>query len=203
MSARRGALALLLALLASTALAASAATPAPTTRPRATPKPAATPARPPLDFSGTWDLDPATSRNVFPTIEAGLTLVVRQTGNRIWLEPAGPNARHAAAEMLVADGRPYSKSLGPGGTGTVTARWSPDGKALLIEITARDAAQRSRWTLSPDRKQWFRHTITNEGGQMRETGMAFRKRAPGAKAPTPPPTRKPAATPPPTKGASR
>jgi hypothetical protein len=177
-------IALLAAALAAPLLGATASTPAPP--PRATEKPAAK-SNPPLDFSGTWDLDVAASKDVLPTLEAGLTLIVRQSGNRIWLEPTGPSARHSASESLIADGRPRTKDLGrPGGRGTVTATWSPDGRALLLEITSGDVVQRSRWTMSPDRKTWWRHTVTHDRGQSRETGLAFRKRSSAAK---PAPTR--------------
>lgn len=188
MSGRSAAAVLICSAMATAALGAVPGTPGPTvTARKPTPKPAATAARPALDFSGTWDLDVRASLNVFPTLESGLTLVVRQTGNRIWLEPSGEGARRASSsEMLVADGRPYKKPLGPGGTGSVTAKWSPDGQALLIEVTAGDSVQRTRWTMSRDRKTWWRHTITKEAGSQRETGMVFRKRASGAKTAKPP-----------------
>jgi hypothetical protein len=175
----------LLFLLAAPRLAAQAATPVAPPRGR-TPTARPPAKKPPIDFSGVWNLDLQTSKNVVPRLERGLTVTVRQNGSRIWMEASGPDSPKAS-DVIVADGRPYKKDLGPGLSATVTAQWAPDGTAMLMEIVAGDpktpqVVQRTRWTLSPDKKNWYRHTITLDGSERRETGLAFRRQS---AAPTP------------------
>src|SRR6185369_6322936 len=73
------------------------------------PKARKTPApKPPLDFSGTWTLDPKESTNVSSQMR-GAVLSVRQAGNRIWISgvkpDTGPRPR-ILAEEIVVDARP-------------------------------------------------------------------------------------------------
>lgn len=177
-----------LAVFAAAVLAAAA--PAPTPAP-----PAA--ARPPLDFSGTWKLDENASVRVAPNMR-GAVLVVEQLGDRIRISPApqGPGKLNLSADEIVADGRPYEKSVG-GAKGVVTARWSADGKSLQIEATAeppektRKAVQLSRWSLSPDKAVWVRETHTLSGGKTAVTRLLFRRFVPEpAATSTPAPVRK-------------
>lgn len=148
----------------------------------ATPRPHAR-ERPPLDFSGTWELDSKISRGVSPYMKNAALSVV-QTGNRIWISPVDPRAQRILAEEIVADGRSYEKVLGPAGKGLVTAQWAADGQSLWIEITAtspdnpKAAVQRAVWKLSSDGKVWVRETISNEPGGTRQSRLVFRKRTP-------------------------
>ena len=139
---------------------------------------------PPLDFSGTWTLDPTASRNVSSQMQ-GAVLSVRQKGNRIWISPvkaeAGPRP-HILAEEVVADARPYEKALGPAGKGLVTAGWARDGKSLWIEVAAGppekpgEAIQRSVWRLSQDRQVWVRDSVSLSPGHSGRARLVFRKK---------------------------
>jgi hypothetical protein len=149
---------------------------APKTRAKAEPKP-------PLDFSGTWTLDPNMSRNVSSQMQ-GAVLFVRQKGDRIWISPVkpkdGPRPR-ILAEEIVADARPYEKALGPAGKGLVTAGWAKDGKSLWIEVTAGppekpgSAIQRSVWRLSEDRQVWVRESVSASPGHSARARLVFRR----------------------------
>ena len=140
-------------------------------------------AKPPLDFSGTWTLDPKMSRNVSAQMQ-GAVLSVRQRGNRIWISPVNPKAGprlRILAEEIVADARPYEKTLGPAGKGLVTAGWARDGKSLWIEVSAGpgdkpgEAMQRSIWRLSDDRQVWVRESISASPGRSARARLVFRK----------------------------
>lgn len=163
----------------------------------AAPAPRRTPSRapaPPLDFSGVWEIDEKASVNV-PAQMEGAVLAVTQKGNRIWISPQATTGKGSPvmAEEIVADDRPYEKSLGPAGKGIVTARWSDDGAALWIDVQAgsdpepqKNASQRSIWKLSQDRKVWVRESVSISQGTPRQARLVFRKRA-GATTPSPAP----------------
>jgi hypothetical protein len=148
----------------------------PKVRPTAEPKP-------PLDFSGTWTLDPDASLNVSRQMQ-GAVLSVRQNGDRIWISSvkadAGPRSR-ILAEEIVADARPYEKALGPAGKGLVTAGWAKDGKSLWIEVAAGppenpgEAIQRSVWRLSQDGQVWVRESVSASSGHSGRARLVFRK----------------------------
>ena len=152
------------------------------------PVPHKTPSRapaPPLDFSGVWEIDEAASVNV-PAQMHGAVLAVTQKGNRIWISPRAPIGKGSPvmAEEIVADGRPYEKSLGPAGKGVVTARWADDSGALWIDVQAgsdpepqKNASQRSVWKLSQDRKVWVRESVSISQGTPRQARLVFRKRS--------------------------
>lgn len=174
------------ALLGVSATGAAVPTPAPS-RPRPSSRPAAPPARkPPLDFSGTWELDEKGSRAIAPAM-AGAVITVQQKGDRIWIAPENAVDSKLLAEMIVADGRPYVKSLGNKGKGTVTVGWASDGKSLWIEVAAgpeespRSILQRSVWKLSENRSVWVRQTVTIQNEKVQESRLVFRRRekAPG------------------------
>ena len=147
----------------------------------AAPTPAA---KPPLDFSGTWKLDARLSVNPSPNMKDAV-LIVEQRGNRIRISPGPqPAGRHyLAADEIVADGQAYEKAMGKG-KGILTARWSADGKALEMVLTAGpaekapEAVQNSRWTLSADRSTWVRETRTSSEGKERQSRLVFRRQAP-------------------------
>jgi hypothetical protein len=150
------------------------------TGPKARPKPEP---KPPLDFSGTWTLDPKESMNVSSQMR-GAVLSVRQSGNRIWISSVkadkGPRSR-ILSEEIVVDARPYEKALGPAGKGLVTAGWAADGKSLWIEVAAGppenpgEAIQRSVWRLSEDRQTWVRESVSVSKGHSGRARLVFRK----------------------------
>ena len=139
--------------------------------------------KPPLDFSGTWTLDPKESINVSSQMR-GAVLAVQQSGNRIWISSVkadtGPPSR-ILAEEIVVDARPYEKALGPAGKGLVTAGWAADGKSLWIEVAAgppenpRESVQRSVWRLSDDRRIWVRESMSVSRGHSGRARLVFRK----------------------------
>ena len=174
----RALLAAVLLVTASSLLAAPAAKP--------TRKPSY---RPPLDFSGVWELDQKMSVRVSAPMQ-GAVLSVTQKGDRIWISPVetpGKTRNPILAEEIVADGRAYEKALGPAGTGLVTAGWAKDGKSLWIEVQAgapeepRAALQRSVWKLSEDRKVWVRESVSLSKGDAKSARLVFRRKEPGAK----------------------
>ena len=140
--------------------------------------------RPPLDFSGVWELDPKLSVNVSSQMK-GAVLSVTQKGNRIWISPVksdeGPRQR-ILSEEIVVDGVPYEKALGPAGKGLVTAGWAKDRKSLWIEVEAgppenrREAVQRSVWKISEDRTVWVRESVSVSKGHSGTARLVFRKR---------------------------
>lgn len=147
-------------------------------RVRPTPEP-----KPPLDFSGTWTLDPKASMNVSSQMRNAV-LSVRQTGNRIWISSvkaeSGPRSR-ILSEEVVADARPYEKALGPAGKGLVTAGWARDGKSLWIEVEAgppenpKESVQRSVWRLSENGQVWVRESVSVSKGHSGRARLVFRK----------------------------
>lgn len=154
--------------------------------PTAAPKPARTPAktkkaRPPLDFTGTWVLDPAASQGVSKQME-GAVLEVRQNGNRIWIEPIEGPRLTIAAEEIIVDGRLYEKALGAGQKGTLEAAWGKDGQSLWLQAvvgtdeTPDAARQRMIWRLRDGGKTWTRQTRTLQPGGAKDTFLVFRKR---------------------------
>ncbi len=180
----RAALVAACGILAAAVLAAQS--PAPTSAPRPARTPAKTKkARPPLDFTGTWVLDPAASQGVSKQME-GAVLQVRQNGNRIWIEPIeGEGARpNIAAEEIVVDGRLYEKALGAGQKGTLEAAWGKDGTSLWLQAvvgtdeTPDAARQRMIWRLRDGGKTWTRQTRTLQPGGAKDTFLVFRKREP-------------------------
>lgn len=153
--------------------------------PTAVKKPPRTPAagRPPLDFSGVWEIDPKVSSGGSWRM-GDAVLSVKQRGNRIYIEPIESKAPRLLAEEIIADGRPYEKMLGPAGKGVVTAQWAKDGKSLLIEVTAgppenpREAVQHSVWRLSSDGSVWVRESVSVSKGTGGRSRAVFRKRGP-------------------------
>jgi hypothetical protein len=153
--------------------------------------------KPSLDFSGTWDLDERASINVSANMK-GAVLIVEQRGDEIRISP-GPQAAgqiNLAADVLVVDGRPYEKNIG-GGKGVATARWSADGQAMELTITApateghTQAVQTSRWTLSKDGSTWVRETRTVVDEKGASSRLIFRRRAAQpASTPSPKPAKK-------------
>jgi hypothetical protein len=178
-----------LAGLTLAALALSASSPSKKPRPRA--------AAAALDFTGTWELDPATSLNV-PAQMKSAVLSVTQKGNTIWISPVDVEGKGSlvAAEEIVADGRSYEKGLGPAGKGIVTAGWARDGQSLWIEVKAGQpddpknfASQRSVWKLSSDRKVWVRESVSISQGAPRTARLVFRRtKLPPKTSPSPRPT---------------
>lgn len=151
------------------------------------------PEKPPLDFSGTWELDERASLNISPRM-SGAVLVVEQRGDHIRISPGaqGPGKLNLAADEVVADGQPYEKSVG-GARGIATARWSPDGQALELTVTAGPtqgrgrALQTSRWTLSRDGSTWVRDTSTSADGKGSRSRLVFRRQSREAAGKTPTP----------------
>jgi len=140
--------------------------------------------KPPLDFSGVWELDPKMSIHVSYHMQSAV-LSVKQKGNRIWISPVqapGKARQTILSEEIVADGRAYEKALGSAGKGLVTADWAKDGKSLWIEVQAvppKDpsaALQRSVWKLSEDRMVWVRESVSLSNGHARSTRLVFRKK---------------------------
>jgi hypothetical protein len=110
----------------------------------------------------------------------GAVLSVEQKGNHIRILPLGHRDKLLGDE-IVADGRPYEKTLG-NGKGVVTAGWSKDRGSLWLEVSGgtpeepRAAIQRSVWKLSSDRKTWIRHSVSSSGGEKAEALLVFRRR---------------------------
>lgn len=165
---------LLWAVLPAAADASPPAVPTPTRRPWA-------PKRPPIDFSGVWEIDPSASQGA-PANMNGAVLSVVQSGNRIMLEPVHGEHILLTADQIVADGRTYEKNVSTKMKGLVTAAWSPRGESLRIEISAgppedpKRMVQRSVWTLSRDRKVWVRQSVTVREGKSSLTRLVFRRR---------------------------
>ena len=147
--------------------------------------------RPPLDFSGVWEIDPKMSSGGSWRMEEAV-LAVKQRGNAIYIEPIESKAPKLLADEIIADGRPYEKMMGPAGKGVVTAQWAKDGKSLFIEVTAgppenpRAAVQHSVWKISSDGSVWIRESVSVSKGTGGRTRLVFRKRGRVSK-PTPAP----------------
>jgi hypothetical protein len=193
---RAAALAAVLALTAGAALT-YAQTPSAAPPAARTPRKAATP-RPPLDFTGVWELDPKASRGAAKQME-GAVLSVRQNGNRIWIAPAESRGSRLLAETIVVDGQVYEKSLGAKQKGTLVAQWSADKTMLTLEAVAgtdanpRAAVQRMIWRLEDGGKTWTRQTHTVQPSGEKESFLVFRKRTGKTGSPKPTPTPKPPA----------
>ncbi len=180
---RRPGLLLLLFLFSLSALPALAPA-APPVAPKPTSPPALSRGKPPLDFSGVWELDAAASRGAPPNM-LGAVLSVTQSGDRIRIEPVQGEQLRLSADQIVADGRTYEKSVGMDRKGFLTAAWSPDRGSLRIQVTAGPpdnpgaSVQRSVWRLSQDRQIWVRQTLTIRDGRSSETLLVFRRRKVG------------------------
>jgi hypothetical protein len=179
----RTAMAAGLAALLAVSLGAQAPAPTATSRPKKarTPGVARTP-KAPLDFSGVWVLDAASSRGAGPAMKDAV-LTVRQNGNRIWIEPAaGARPSPIMAEEIVVDGRPYEKGFGSGQKGTLTAAWGNDNQSLWLQIEAateegvRTATQRMVWRLQDGGRIWTRQSWTVQKGGTKASFLVFRKR---------------------------
>jgi hypothetical protein len=175
----RRAVALACALLGAGALAA-AQTPSPRARPVRTPGPRKS-AKPPLDFTGVWELDASASRGAPENMERAV-LSVHQNGNRIWIEPIEQKRPDLLADEIVVDGRRYEKNLGRNQKGTVVAEWGTDRTSLWLQSVIatpenpQAGAQRAVWRLSDGGRVWTRKTWTIEENGRRETLLVFRKR---------------------------
>lgn len=150
--------------------------------PTAPPQPAPKIAKAPLDFSGVWELDAEQSKNVSKNMEKAV-ISIRQSGDRIWIEPIEQQRPWLVADEIVVDGRVYEKSIGGGKKGTVQAQWGKDKKSLWIQTSAGTEGTDSGWTravweLKDGGKTWTRHTWTFSKDQRRESMLVFRKRAP-------------------------
>jgi len=141
-------------------------------------------AKPPLDFTGIWALDPLASSGVSPQM-TNAVLQVRQNGNRIWIEQIEAPTRGILSEQIVVDGRKYEKALGAGQVGTLQAEWGNDGTSLWLQAIAgqegdpSSAVQRMVWRLRDGGKTWTRQSKTIQPDGVKETFLVFRKRETG------------------------
>jgi hypothetical protein len=155
-------------------------------------------AKPPLDFSGVWELDLKASVHPNPHYQ-GSVLSVTQNGDHIWIQPVKQGkGTGVLGEEIVADGRGYEKGIGAAGKGIVTAGWSEDHQSLWIEVKAgpadpsKGAMQRSVWKLSEDRNVWVRESVSISQGKAQSARLVFRRRSAESLTPTPgPPKSKP------------
>ena len=180
---RRGAWRAAALLLSAAPLTAQIAPPTPEAT--APPKPAsgARVAKPkaPLDFAGVWEIDVKASKGVSTSMSKAV-LSIRQSGDRLWIEPIEQPRPYLSAEEIVVDGKLYEKAVGRGDKGTVQAQWGKDNKDLWIQTVTKNAEgaevayQRSQWTLEDGGKTWTRHTWTIQKGQTRESVLVFKKR---------------------------
>ncbi len=181
---RARAAAVVLALLAAAALPAQTPAPTPTAKPK--PKTARTPAvksaKPPLDFSGIWEIDVKASHGVSPQME-GAVLSVRQNGDRIWIEPIEQKRPKLLAEEIVVDGKLYEKAVGRGQKGSLQAQWGKDDQSLWLQATSgteenpNAGVQRMVWRLRENGNVWTRQTWTAQKDGTKETFLVFRRRA--------------------------
>lgn len=159
------------------ALLGAQAAPAPTAPSKAAPNSAK--AR--LDFSGVWEIDLKKSQGISKNMEKAV-ISIRQSGDRIWMEPIEQQRPWLVAEEIVVDGRLYEKAVGGGRKGSVQAEWGKDKKSLWIQAaTGTDenpsaALQRSVWRLRDGGKTWTRQTWTVQKEETRESFLVFRKR---------------------------
>lgn len=183
----RGALAAAAGICLAASLAGQTAAPSPRVTRARTP---AARAKPALDFTGVWELDPKESRNISQHM-VGAVLSVRQNGNRIWIEPIEQTGPRLLAEQIVVDGKRYEKRVGKE-KGTLVAEWSQDGSSLLLQVeTATEenpagAVQRMVWRLHERGNTWTRQTWTVQGESVRQTYLVFRKRSKATNAPSNP-----------------
>jgi len=162
-------------------------------RPARTRTPAASVPRPPLDFSGVWELDMKASVHPNPHYQ-GAVLSVTQNGDHIWIQPIKQGkGTGVLGEEIVADGRGYEKGIGAAGKGIVTAGWSDDRQSLWIEVKAgpadptKGAMQRSVWKLSEDGSVWVRESVSVSQGKAQSARLVFRRRSAESLTPTPGP----------------
>jgi hypothetical protein len=170
------------------AFAAAQEAPAPTPSPKPHKPPSknaknAKPDRPPVDFSGVWELDTKASHGVVKALENS-AFKVQQTGNRITIEPIGQNSsEHLMADQIIVDGKQYEKNLGKD-KGTVIAKWGNDGTSLWMEAVSgsnedpRAAVQRMVWRLQDFGNTWTRQSWTISGAGSKQTFLIFRRRPP-------------------------
>ena len=166
------------AALCAAALLGAQTVPAPT----ATPNPAPKIAKAPLDFSGIWEIDLTKSKGISKNMEKAV-ISIRQSGDRIWMEPIEQQRPWLVAEEIVVDGKLYEKAVGGGRKGTVQAEWGKDKKSLWIQATTgtdenpNAGVQRTVWRLREGGKIWTRQTWTVQKDETRESFLVFRKRA--------------------------
>ena len=150
--------------------------------PTAPPQPAPKVAKAPLDFSGVWELDTKASKSVSKNMEKAV-ISIRQSGDRIWIEPIEQKRPWLVADEIVVDGKVYEKSIGGGKKGTVQAQWGKDKKSLWIQTAAGTEDNpdsgwtRSVWELKDGGKTWTRRTWSFSQSEKRDSFLVFRKRA--------------------------
>jgi hypothetical protein len=150
-------------------------------QPARTPRKTSRSARPPLDFTGVWELDAKASQGVSRNME-GAVLSVRQNGNRIWIEPIEQKHPNLLSEEIVVDGRLYEKAVGRAEKGTLVAAWGKDKASLWLEVVVgteqnpRAAVQRMIWRLRENGRVWTRQTRTLQPGEAKDSFLLFRKR---------------------------
>lgn len=182
---RRAPAGVLLLALSAAALAAQTApppnpSPAPA-RPSSPPAGKSKPARAPIDFSGTWEIDPAQSQGISANMR-GAVISIRQNGDRIWIEPVEGSKRYLSSDEIVVDGRMYEKAVGRGMKGTVQAAWARDKKSLWIQTVTKDENgtqvyyQRTEWKLR-DPNTWTRLTRTVQKNEVRDSFLVFRRQS--------------------------
>jgi hypothetical protein len=188
---RRGMGSAALALLVAASLCGQTApTPPPMPKAPRAPGKAKTKDRPPVNFTGVWELDEKASQDVSNRME-GAVLSVKQNGNRIWIDPIEQKGPKLLGEQIVVDGRLYEKGIG-GKKGTLQAQWGTDDQSLWLQVIAGNgedpnaALQRSVWRLQDFGNTWTRQTWTINGEKSKVSYYVFRKRA-AEKSPTPTP----------------
>ena len=149
--------------------------------PTAVPQPAPKVAKAPLDFSGVWELDAKESKGVSKNMEKAV-ISIRQSGDRIWIEPIEQKRPWLVADEIVVDGKVYEKAIGGGKTGSVQAQWGKDKKSLWIQTTAGTESNpdsgwtRAVWELKDGGKTWTRRTWSFSQSEKRDSLLVFRKR---------------------------
>jgi hypothetical protein len=170
-----------LLLLGAGALASQATAPTGAPNSVRTPRKTSRSAKPPLDFTGVWELDANASQGVSQNME-GAVLSVRQNGNRIWIEPIEQKHPNLLSEEIVVDGRLYEKAVGRAQKGTLLAAWGKDNASLWLEVVVgteqnpRAAVQRMIWRLRENGRVWTRQTRTLQSGEAKNSLLIFRKR---------------------------
>jgi len=160
------------------AIARAQSAPPPTEPPQPAPKVA----KAPLNFSGVWELDATASKGVSKNMEKAV-ISIRQSGDRIWIEPIEQKRPWLVADEIVVDGRVYEKAIGGGKKGTMQAQWGKDRKSLWIQTTASTEENpdsgwtRAVWELQDGGKTWTRRTWSFSQAEKRDSFLVFRKRA--------------------------
>lgn len=117
-----------------------------------------------VNFAGTWVFDPKQSQGVPDGV--GMTMVVKQTGNRVEIETdiTTPQGAQKIADLYILDGKETDYKppvMGPGtGKGRRTSTWTADRKGFdVIEKATIDSpdgqgtiSATRKWTLSADGK---------------------------------------------------